>query len=225
MASMTAFKSPWLIAFGIFAIVHLALNGADVTPWESITKCLLAPLLLAWVIEQNGPRLLRLALVFCFLGDLFLELESFFIVGMAAFAIAHIAFITFFVQRGALAQLRKKPIIVAIYVVAAIAMVAWCWGGLEAGLKAPIPVYAALLVGTAATALVTDVRAGVGAALFLVSDGIIALAEAGRIDGDAAVTGLAIMALYILAIFFLTTAMVAHERRTDHRPGVAAAKA
>lgn len=208
---MTALKSPWLIAFGVVSLVHLVLNGAEVTPWDSITKCLLAPLLLAWVIEQNGPRLLAVALVFCFLGDLFLELDDLFIVGMAAFAVAHIAFITFFVQRGALEQLRRKPLIVVVYVAAAIAMVAWCWGGLESGLKAPIPVYAALLVGTAATSLAVDVRAGIGAAFFLVSDGIIALSEAGRIDKDATATGLAIMALYILAIFFLSTAIVARE--------------
>lgn len=221
---MTALKSPWLIAFGVIAIVHLVLNGAEVTPWDSITKCLLAPLLLAWVIEQNGPRLLAVALVFCFLGDLFLELDDLFIVGMAAFAIAHIAFITLFVQRGALAQLKQKPLIAVVYAAAAIAMVAWCWGGLEAGLKAPIPVYAALLVGTAATALAVDVRAGIGAAFFLVSDGIIALSEAGRIDKDATATGLAIMALYILAIYFLSTAIVAQQRRTDCWPPVSAAK-
>lgn len=210
---MTALKSPWLIAFGVFALVHLVLNGAEATPWDSITKCVLAPLLLGWVIEQDGPRLLAVALVFCFLGDLFLELDDLFIVGMAAFAGAHIAFITYFVQRGAIERLKKKPLIVVVYVAAAIAMVAWCWGGLEAGLKAPIPVYAALLVGTAATALATDARAGLGAAFFLVSDGIIALSEAGRIDQDATPTGLAIMALYILAIFFLTTAIVAREPR------------
>lgn len=221
---MTALKSPWLIAFGVLATVHLVLNGAEVTPWDSITKCLLAPLLLAWVVEQNGPRLLAVALVFCFLGDLFLELDDLFIVGMAAFAIAHIAFITLFVQRGALEQLKKKPLIVVVYVAAAIAMVAWCWGGLEAGLKAPIPIYAALLVGTAATALAVDVRAGIGAAFFLVSDGIIALSEAGRIDKDATATGLAIMALYALAIYFLSTAIVAQQRRTDCWPPVSAAK-
>jgi len=211
---MQAIRSPWLIAFGVVAVVHLLLNGAGATPWDSITKCLLAPLLVGWVVEQAGPRLLVVALVFCFLGDLFLELDDLFIVGMAAFAIAHLALITLFVQRGALDRLRRRPAIVAAYVVVAIAMVAWCWGGLEPGLKAPIPVYAALLVGTAATSLATDVRAGVGAALFLVSDGIIALSEAGRIDRDATATGLAIMALYILAIFFLATSVVQREQRT-----------
>ncbi len=214
MTGMTALKSPWLIAFGVLSLVHLVLNGADVTPWDSITKCLLAPLLIGWVIEKDGPRLLAVALVFCFLGDLFLELDDLFIIGMAAFAVAHIAFITWFVRRGAIEQLKKKPIIAVVYIVAAIAMVAWCWGGLEDGLKAPIPVYAALLVGTASVSLAWDVRAGIGGAMFLISDGIIALSEADRIDKDATVTGLAIMALYILAIFFLTTAIVSRDRQS-----------
>lgn len=211
---MIAVKSPWLIAFAVVSVIHLVLNGVGADPWDSITKCLIAPLLAAWVVEQRGPRLLVVALVFCFFGDLFLELDDLFIVGMAAFALAHIAFIIFFVQRGAVEQLRAKPLIVVLYVAAAIGMVAWCWGGLEAGLKAPVPVYAALLVGTAMTSLATDVRAGVGGALFLLSDGIIALREAGRIDQDATAPGLAIMALYILGIFLLATGIVDREKRT-----------
>jgi len=212
--AMTAIRSPWLIAFAVVSVVHLVLNGAGAEPWDSISKCLVAPLLAAWVVEQHGPRLLVVALAFCFLGDLFLELDDLFVVGMAAFAVAHIAFITLFVRRGALDRLRARPWILAVYVIAAIGMVAWCWGGLEAGLRPPIPVYAALLVGTAATSLASDVRAGVGGALFLVSDGIIALAEAGRIDQDATMTGLAIMVLYILAIFLLATGIVQRESRT-----------
>jgi uncharacterized membrane protein YhhN len=211
---MTALRSPWLIAFGMVAIVHLALNAGDIDPWASITKCLLAPLLAAWVVEQGGPRLLVAALAACFLGDLFLEIDDLFIVGMAAFALAHVAFITLFVQRGAVDRLRAHPLPLGAYVVAAIVLVAWCWGGLEAGLKAPIPVYAALLVCTAAASWSTERRAGVGGALFLVSDGIIALGEAGRIDPDATWTGSAIMALYSLAIFLLATGIVARGHRT-----------
>lgn len=44
---MEAVRSPWLAAFGVVAAVHLVLNGVSVEPADSITKCLLAPLLLA----------------------------------------------------------------------------------------------------------------------------------------------------------------------------------
>ena len=211
---MAAFKSPWIIGFGVVAVVHLVLNAVDASPWDSITKCLLAPLLLAWVIEQKGPRLLVAALVFCFFGDLFLELEDLFIVGMAAFALGHICFIRFFISRGAIGQLKRKPWILAIYVLAGIAMIAYGWSGLEDGLKPVVPIYAALLVGTAATSLATDLRAGLGGLLFLISDGVILLGEADRIDKDAVGSGLAIMALYIAAIFFLTTGILNREKVT-----------
>lgn len=211
---MTALKSPWLIAFAVVAVAHLVLNGADADPWDSISKCLIAPLLAAWVTEQRGPRLLVAALGLCFLGDLFLELDDLFIVGLAAFAAAHVCFIVFFVQRGALSRLRRKPWILAVYVIAAIALVTWCWSGVDGDLKPVVPIYAALLLGTASASLATDVRAGVGGGLFLISDGLIALAEADRIDKNATATGLAIMVLYIAAIFFLTTGILSRERRT-----------
>ncbi len=211
---MAAIKSPWILAFGVVAVVHLVLNGAGAEPWDSISKCLLAPLLVGWVIEQQGPRLLALALVFCFFGDLFLELDDLFVVGMAAFALAHICFIRFFVSRGAFGQLRRKPWILAFYAVAAIAMVAYGWSGLEDGLKPVVPIYSALLVGTGATSLATDMRAGFGGLLFLISDGVILLGEADRIDKDATSTGLIIMGFYIASIFFLTSGILNREKVT-----------
>lgn len=212
--AMTDVRSPWLVAFALVAAVHLVLNGADVTPWDSISKCLLAPLLAGWAATSGGPRLLVVALGLCFLGDLFLEVDGLFVVGMAAFAGAHVAFMVLFVRRGAVAGIRARPAAAIGYVVVAIGMVAWCWGGLEPTLRPAIPVYAALLVGTAATSAAVDVRAGFGGALFLVSDGIIALSEAGRLDPDATATGVAIMVLYLLAIWLLATGVV---RSTPHR--------
>ncbi len=212
---MTAVKSPWIIAFGVVAVVHLVLNGTDASPWDSITKCLLAPLLAAWVIEQKGPRAVVIALILCFLGDLFLELgDRMFVVGMAAFAGAHITFIRFFIARGAINQLRRRPPVLIVYVVAAVGLVAYAWSGLEVGLRPVIPIYAALLVGTAATSVATDLRAGIGGALFLISDGIIALGQADRINNDAAATGLAIMTFYLLSIYFLATGILAREHAT-----------
>lgn len=205
---------PWLTAFGVVTAVHLALNAADVQPWDSITKCLLAPLLIGWVVQLRGPRLLVVALVFCFLGDLFMEIEELFIAGMGSFAVAHVCFIRFFVQRGALDRLRARPLIAVVYAVAAVALIAWLWTDLPPDIRPFVPAYAALLAGTAATALSVDVRAGVGGAAFLLSDGIIAASEADVFDPDGTGTGLAIMGLYIAAIFLLTVGIVGKERRT-----------
>jgi hypothetical protein len=209
--SRPPYRSPWLVAFAAVAVVHLVLVAADAQPWASITKCLLAPLLVGWVVQHDGPRLLSAALALCFLGDLFLEIEDLFLLGMAAFAGAHVLLIRLFVQGGALERLRRRPWILLAYGVAAVALVAWCWGGLEPGLKAPIPVYAALLVSTAATSLATGLWSGLGGALFLVSDGIIALGFAGRVDEDATWAGLAIMSLYLGAIALLALGVMRRE--------------
>ncbi len=208
-----AVKSPWILAFGVVAVVHLVLNAADAFPWDSITKCLLAPLLALWVVQLGGPRLLVLALIFCLGGDLFLEIEDLFVVGMASWAAAPVCFITFFVRRGALPRLRARPWALVVYLAGAVAMVTWAWDGLEADIRPFVPVYALLLVGTAATALALDGRAGLGGLLFLVSDAFIALGEADRFDKDATWHGLLIMGLYILAIFFLTAGILNREVR------------
>lgn len=209
-----AVKSPWIIGFGVVSVVHLVLNAADVGPWDSITKVLIAPLLAAWVVQLDGPRLLVAALVFCLGGDFFLEIEDLFVIGMASFAAAHICFITLFVQRGALPRLRARPWAAIVYLAAAVPMVAWAWNGLEADVRPLVPVYALLLVGTASTSIALDGRAGLGGLLFLVSDGFIALGEAGRFDKDATWHGLVIMSLYILAIFFLSAGTLNREIRT-----------
>lgn len=194
------------------AVLHLILNAAGATPWDSITKCLIVPLLAVWVFTEHGPPILVVALTFCTFGDFFLEFDDLFIVGMAAFAIAHLCFIRFFVSRGALDQLREKPWIVAVYAAAAIALVVFIWSGLEADIRPPIPVYAALLAGTAATALACDRRAGLGGALFLSSDAMIALGEADK--WQPAPSGVWIMATYILAVFFLSDGILTREKAT-----------
>lgn len=216
---MTAVKSPWIIGFGLVSVLHLVLNAADAAPWDSITKCLLAPLLAVWVLQLGGPRLLIAALIFCLGGDLFLEIEDLFVVGMASFAAAHACFITLFVQRGALPRLRAHPAAAIVYLAGGVAMVAWAWNGLEPDVRPFVPVYALLLVGTASTSLALDRRAGLGGLLFLVSDGFIALGEAGRFDKDATWHGLVIMGLYILAIFFLSAGTLNRELHTRRMAG------
>ncbi|MEH3066924.1 MAG: lysoplasmalogenase [Aeromicrobium erythreum] len=168
---------PYLVAFVAVLSVHLVLLAADATPWDSVTKCLLAPVLAAWVVAERGPRLLVAALVLCLGGDLLLEVEGLFVAGMASFAAAHVCLVALFVRAGAVRERRPHPLLVATYLLAGVALVAWAWGGLAADLRPVVPVYAVLLLATAVTSSCVDVLAGVGGALFLVSDGLIALAR------------------------------------------------
>lgn len=196
--------SRWMAAFAAVLVVHLVLLGADVTPWDSITKCLLAPVLVALVVTSRGSALLAAALVLCLGGDLLLELDGLFVAGMASFAAAHVCLMTLFVRAGSLRSRRPPILLVALYVVAGVALVAWAWGGLDASLRPVVPVYALLLLGTAVTSASVDRLAGLGGAAFLVSDGLIALGEAGRVDPGSAPVSVALMALYGAAIALLT---------------------
>ncbi len=198
----------WPTLFAVVTAAHLVLLGLDATPWDSITKCLIAPTLIGWALAADGPRALLGFLFFCLLGDLFLEIEPLFIVGMAAFAVAHVVLIGHLVRRGALDGLRARPWLVAVYGVPAIGLVVWLWGGLPADLLVPVPVYTALLLTTAVTAIAVDRVVGAGGLLFLVSDGIIALGIAERIPPDAVLTKLAIMTLYSSAIALITVGLL-----------------
>jgi hypothetical protein len=195
-----------LAAFAATALVHIGLNIADVSPWDTITKCLLAPLLVVWVLRAGGPRIIALALFFCFLGDLFLEFEATFLPGMVAFAAAHVCFISWFVSRGAVERIKRNPLALGILGIAAVVLIAFAWGGLEPAMRAPVVIYALLLTTTAVTALATGRFAGIGALLFLVSDAVIALGIAERIDSDGLLSKLTIMPLYAAAIAVLAVA-------------------
>ncbi|WP_092808441.1 lysoplasmalogenase [Rhodococcus globerulus] len=202
-------RSPWFVAFAIVAVAHLILNGADVTPWDGITKVMLAPLLAAWVLVDHGPKIIAAALIACAFGDLFLLWDGTFIVGMAAFAIGHLCFIRFFISRGALQGIRKNPWVLLAYTAAAFALVGYTWSGLGE-LQIPVPIYAAILVCTAATSLAYNKTAGLGGALFLFSDAIILLGQADKWQPEP--TDIWIMASYILALLLLTVGILSQEK-------------
>jgi uncharacterized membrane protein YhhN len=219
-----AVKSPWMIAFGVVLVLHLVFRGLEIDPYQTITKVLLAPLLALWAWQLDGPRLLIVGLGFCFLGDLFMDLDTrWFVAGMAAFALAHVCFITLFVQRGAIDALRGslagpfterwRGLLVLLYVLGAIAFVVWAWPGFPADIRPGVPVYALLLTGTATTSIVLDTRAGTGAALFVVSDALIA---SGWDQYQVAATWqrVIVMVLYAFGIFLITAGVLNRERRT-----------
>lgn len=220
---MTAVKSPFIIGFGLAFVAHMVLRGLEIDPYQTITKCLLAPLLALWAWQLKGPRLLVLGLVFCFLGDLFMDLDGMFPAGMGAFALAHICFITLFVQRGAIDALREsfggkqrwRALLAVLYVLGALAVIAWAWSGFQPpAIRPAIPIYALLLAGTASTAMALDTRAGIGAALFVVSDAFIALGEAGRMDDGATWHRLLIMGLYAIGILLIAAGVLNREQQT-----------
>lgn len=215
---MELFKSPWLALFLIIAVAHLFTLGLELGLAANITKCLLAPLLAIWVIQQNGPWILVFALAACFLGDLFLEFEAdiWFLVGMGAFAIAQITFIIFFLNDGALKRLLNHWWIIPVLAVIAIGLFALVWDGLPTPLRIAVPIYAFLLLSMGALAFSTDTRAGIGAALFVFSDALIALRVAEVLPRGSAMGSIVVMATYSAALFLLATGLMAYTEKSNN---------
>ncbi|WP_435848786.1 lysoplasmalogenase [Streptomyces lavendulae] len=159
-----------LVAFGVAAAVDL---GALLAGWHLghvIAKPLLMPLLVAHVVTRGAPRLLIAALLFGWGGDLALlfDAEPAFLVGMGSFAAGHVCYFVLF-GRG-----RTSPALGGAYALALLGTVALLWGDLPAGLRVPVAGYSLLLTAMAYRSSALGRTAGIGGALFLLSDTLIA---------------------------------------------------
>ncbi|KIF05297.1 hypothetical protein PL81_14030 [Streptomyces sp. RSD-27] len=172
------------ILLGAFAVASAADLGALLAGWHPghvVAKPLLMPLLVAYVLtlprSPSGtggapgvPRLLVAALLFGWGGDLALlfDAEPAFLAGMGSFAAGHVCYLALF-GRG-----RTSPALGGAYAVALVGTVALLWGDLPAGLRIPVAGYSLLLASMAYRSSALGLVAGVGGALFLLSDTLIA---------------------------------------------------
>ncbi len=171
---------PAFTPYIVVTVVHLAAIAAGPPELVAATKLLLMPALLVGLVL--GLPVLRtslllwggLALVFSWLGDVLLQNpgDIGFLIGMGAFGLAHLAYLTLYL--GPL-RTRRVPwwgILLGV---------AW-WAGMLAALAlwlgsllVPVAVYGLVLGAAAVCALATRPLVAVGAAVFLVSDTLLAL--------------------------------------------------
>ena len=90
----------FIILFGIVSLLHLYsafLNNTDV---QYVTKPLLIPLLSLGVLlgKTNYPKSIIGALLFSWIGDIFLLFDNYFVPGLISFLTAHIFYIHAFVR-------------------------------------------------------------------------------------------------------------------------------
>lgn len=188
----------------------MLLGLASGTP-AAVTKLLLAPLLLALVIVQKAPKIIWLWLALCWLGDLLLLWAVTFQFGMAAFGLAHMGLIAYFMTRNAWAPLKANPRVPVAFLVSAALVVPLVVTGLDdLVLQFAMPVYAFLLVAMASLAWSFNRTAGLGGLSFLVSDSLIALGVAERISDRPAMHVIE-MALYAAALALLTWGVLNRE--------------
>ncbi|MET7475389.1 lysoplasmalogenase [Streptomyces sp. NPDC005648] len=165
----------FLAAFVLATLVDLSSLAAGFTPGHTVAKPLLMPLLAAYAGTRGASRLLLAALLFGWGGDVLLlsDADRAFLAGMASFACGHVCYIAFFRRHGA--PRARARLLAPVYAVALVTTVALLWPGLPADLRVPVAGYSTLLTATAYTAATRlGPVAGLGGALFMLSDTLIA---------------------------------------------------
>ena len=220
--------SPWLIGYGLVAaaqlaliVFHLPAQIAFVSTW------LVAPILAIWVWRAHGPKLLVLAFLLCWVGDVLgnprlLGLgPGALLVSVAAFGLACVVLIALFVRRGALrfrapvGRRRWRFSIAAIYLAVIAVVLGIAWGSLDPTLRIAGALYLAVLAMMATMAFVLDTWTGVGAALVVAAHNLVVLEVAGLINGTATVFRLAFWILYMLGILIIAIRVVGWPRATS----------
>jgi uncharacterized membrane protein YhhN len=205
-----------LVVFGLLAAANLAAGAAVAAGApggrlaDVLTKPLLMPVLAGFAVAASRPARPRaLAVAGLLLGGVgdaaLLGHGTWFLVGMGAFSLGHACYLTAFLRAGAGPALLGRWWIPAGYLLVWAGLMAVIWPGLDGGLRLPVLGYSLLLTAMAASAAGTGRLAGVGGALFLASDGLLALGLAGV---DFPGRGAAVMPTYLAAQLLIALALL-----------------
>ncbi|WP_193174689.1 lysoplasmalogenase [Oricola nitratireducens] len=192
----------------LLAIIYL-LYGSRRASWLKVAAKTLSVVLLAVLsVIQNAPWLLTLGLALCAAGDFFLAVEDrserFFLAGLVAFLLGHIAYIVLFSmlpETAATLPVWLRTAIIAVVIFVALAMAAMLWQA-AGNLRWPVMIYIMAVVAMASSAVTNGgglITAG--ALSFMASDTILAT-ERFMMKPDApgrAFTGPAVWITYFAA--------------------------
>lgn len=168
---------PFFVPYLVVGLIHVVALAAQIPALSSATKPALMPLLaLALILTARPlgtPGLLALgAILFSWFGDVVpLFLEDSTIVMIALFAIAHVFYLVLFIRHLALRRLPWWTFIYAIWWIGLLAVLAPNLGGL----LIPVAIYGLVLGAVAVTAARSTPLITIGAALFLISDSLLAI--------------------------------------------------
>lgn len=209
-----------LVGFWLAGLLNVAAAGAgwDLLGW--LTKPLIMLLLLAWAWRvlpdprPPGGRLLLVGIGFAWLGDVFLmgSGDMFFLLGLCGFLVMQVLYILAFRAVPGTHLLRERWWLGIPFVLV--------WAGMNAllspgDLRIPVLIYSAVLLGMSAAALdllprlarPCGTRVFVGSVLFVVSDGLIAVAAFGNL-AIGRWQDVAVMSTYIAAQYLIVTGLV-----------------
>ncbi|MFE9660663.1 lysoplasmalogenase family protein [Streptomyces sp. NPDC005955] len=210
-----------LAAYAVAATADLVALLAGSSAGHTAVKPVLLLLLAAHAALSGGPRLLTAALLCGWGGDVLLLVDHdlAFLAGMGSFAVGHFCYLALFARYGRPGRDPRtrngRAVLGAAYALALVGTVTVLWPDLPAGLRVPVALYSVLLTVMAFRAGLLGPVTGLGGALFLLSDTLIA-------------TGIAdwpqlprpdfwVMLTYLTAQFLLATGVLAAA--TAHRGG------
>lgn len=212
-----------LTAYAVVGVTNVAAEAAGLTPMITVTKPLLMPLLMAWLIVTVRPvgrldvvlRWLAAGIVAAWIGDLLLmgEGDLSFVAGLVAFLVMQVCYLMALVRVPGPGLVRAWKIAAVPYVLVWLVLNLLVWSGVGA-LRIPVLVYSAVLTAMAIAALdlVLSVprhlgwRVAWGAVLFLVSDALIAVTAFGPLSSTNLTSAL-VMATYIVAQAMIVTGL------------------
>ncbi|MFD4597740.1 lysoplasmalogenase [Streptomyces sp. NPDC058464] len=164
-----------LAAFALAVVLDLACLAVGFRTGHAVAKVLLMPLLAASAARAGAPRLLVAALLCGWGGDVLLlsDADPAFMAGMASFAAGHVCYLVLFRRQGP--PHARARLLAPAYAAALVILVVLLWPDLPAGLRVPVAGYSTLLTAMAYTAATRlGPLAGLGGALFMLSDTLIA---------------------------------------------------
>lgn len=168
-------RRPLAGAFALAAVVDLVSLAVGWEAGHTVAKPLLMPLLAACAAVQGAPPLLIAALLCGWGGDtlLLLDAEPAFLAGMGCFAAGHICYLALF--RSYERARARGALFAPAYGLVLVGTVASLWPDLPADLRVPVAGYSLLLTAMAYAAVTRlGLLAGLGGALFVLSDSLIA---------------------------------------------------
>jgi uncharacterized membrane protein YhhN len=215
-------KPDWRILYLISAIAVLAglLLGLP-SLYVAAKPLLMITLLVYFVIASKGyPRwryYVMAALVFSWAGDVFLISSEWFIAGLVSFLIAHVFYIIAYQATGA-SHGELRPLDILKFAVYGVVLMWIIYPGLG-DMLAPVLIYALVLLAMGvwahkrrgATTTASFKLVAVGAILFALSDGLIAV---NKFAYPIPAERILIMSIYMTAQYLIVQGLTKHTERT-----------
>lgn len=215
----------WVGAFAAVAVVQLSAEWVGADRLAQVGQWALMPVLAgALVAATRWPRghlvtWVLVALGFSWLGDLvpsFVADDAAFLVMVGFFLLAQVSFVVAFAPDVRRSVLHRRPLLLLPYAAVLISLVGLCAG--DAGpLLVPVAVYGGCLTAMAVLSTGVSRVAGIGGAVFLVSDGLIALGEFVPAF-DLSHHDFWVMLTYVLAQALIALAVVERNARQRRAP-------